>query len=234
MSEFLRVHCSEFCGWECTCCETANASRYDALVSDFRSALRAHSLVGYHCTRLTREEIDNVRLDGMAPQNATSLNARIDRLLEGGLISPEVSNHLKERNQAGENNREGMLWFCFFEPFIAGESAIGRFFRSWGGEALYNLHEGHPITGPAIRSVGIPCIIKASVPISSMVATKFPDGPLARTLLSEQGHRLRMPIEHEGYSIEHVSEDNIIEIIEYPSHKFLELTRCLQWHRYAI
>lgn len=234
MSEFLRVNCSEFCGWECTCCATTSASRYDALISDFHSILKAHSLVGYHCTKLTREEIENIRLNGMAPQNSTSLSARIDRLVDLGLLSPEISSHLKDRNQASEDNREGMLWFCFFEPFIAGESGIGRLFRSWGGEALYNLHEGHPITGSAIRSIGIPCIIKASVPISSMVATKFPDGPLARTLLSEQGHRLKIPIEHEGYSTEHVSADNIIEIIEYPSEKFFELTSCRQWHRYAI
>jgi hypothetical protein len=47
----------------------------------------------------------------------------------------------KSENQSDEKYRKNMIWFCFFLPKIAGEHGIMRFFRSWGGEALYNSHE---------------------------------------------------------------------------------------------
>ena len=196
--------------------------------------MRSHSLIGYHCTKLTKKEIESIRTNGLALQNAASLSVRIDRLLHAGSIDPETAQCLKDKNQANESNRRSMLWFCFFEPFIAGESRIGRLFRSWGGEALYNSHEKNSVTGAVLRSIGIPCIIKANVPIASMEDTKFPDGALARVLLSDRGHQLKIPIEHEGYSTQHISAENVIEIIKHPSTRFIELTRCQTWEKYPI
>lgn len=187
--------------------------------------MRSHSLIGYHCTKLTSEEIENIRTNGMSVQNADSLSARIERLLFSNLISLEVAQCLKEKNQANDRNRAGKLWFCFFEPFLAGADGIERFFRSWGGEALYNLHESSPITGAALRGIGTPCIIRANVPIFSMIDSKFPDGAMARVLLSKLGHRIKIPIEHVGYSTQNIAPQNIIEIIEYPSEMFVELTK---------
>ncbi|EKD73845.1 MAG: hypothetical protein ACD_45C00175G0005 [uncultured bacterium] len=234
VSDFLEANFRGFEGWECSCCSSLNAYRYDSLVTQFREILRIHSLIGYHCTKLTKEEIESILANGMASQSAASLNMRIDRLLHSGSISPVIAKCLKDENQANDSNRKSMLWFCFFEPFMAGESGIGRFFKSWGGEALYNSHEENPVTGAALRRIGIPCIIKANVAIASMEDSKFPDGALARVLLLSFGHELKIPIKHEGYSIKNISADKIIEIIEYPSEKFIELTRCTTWNKYAI
>lgn len=170
----------------------------------------------------------------MVRQNSASLNARIDILLNQKLVNNEVSQSLKSLNQSDDSNRANMLWFCFFEPFLAGESGIGRFFRSWGGEALYNSHEDNPITGTVLRKIGLPCIIKALVPIASMTDSKFPDGAMVRTLMSRLGHRIKIPVEHEGYSTQNISAKNIIEIIEHPSARFNELTKCKEWESYII
>jgi len=233
-SEFLEANLKEFEGWECDCCPNSNTSRYESVVEEFREILRSHSLVGYHCTKLTREEIDSTSSNGLVLQNGVSLGARIDRILRTGSISPEVAHSLKEENQADECNRKNMLWFCFYAPSIAGECGIGRFFRFWGGEALYNSHENNPTTRPLLRSLGIPSIVKVNLPISSMKDTSFPDGAMARVLLSSADHRLKKPITHEGYSIRDVSAQNIIQIIEHPSESFIELTECKAWKKYAI
>lgn len=169
----------------------------------------------------------------MVVQNAALLNARIDKLSYEKQINNEVAQCLKNSNQANDNSRANMLWFCFFEPHLADESGIGCFFRSWGGEALYNSHEENPISGDALRKIGIPCIIKAHVPIASMIESKFPDGAMARVLLSRD-HRIRIPVEHEGYSTQNIPAENIIEITEYPSAKFNKLTNCEEWEKYAI
>lgn len=230
----METNLKRFEGWECDCCTNSSPSSYDSLVEEFRDILRRHSLIGYHCTRLTKEEIENIRLSGMILQNSASLGARIDRLLHHSLIDTEVAYCLKDRNQANDDNRSHKLWFCFYNPSIASESGIGRFFRSWGGEALYNSHESDPYTGKMLRTVGTPCIIKVNVPIESMKESTFPDGAMARVLLSNFSHRLRIPIEHEGYSIKNIPAKKIIEIIEHPSKEFIELTKCDGWIKYAI
>ncbi len=170
----------------------------------------------------------------MILQDSISLDARITRLLHQNLISPEIAQCLKDKNQANDSNRSRKLWFCFFEPSISGESGIGRFFKSWGGEALYNSHEHNPDIGKVLRSIGTPYIIKVNVPIASMKESKFPDGAMARILLSSFGHQLKIPIEHNGYSINNISAQNIIETIEHPRKKFIELTKCDRWVKYAI
>lgn len=210
-----------FEGWECNCCRQTNSSGYDSLVQEFREILRSHSLTGYHCTKLTSEEIENIRANGMSLQNADSLSARIDRLFHNNLVSHEVAQCLKETNEADHRSRANILWFCFFEPFPARKHGVERFFNFWGGEALYNSHKDNPITGTALRGIGTPCMIKANVLISSMVDSKFPDGAMARVLLLKLGHCIRIPIEHEGYSTQNIAPHNIIEIIQYPSEMFV-------------
>ncbi|MDD2609367.1 MAG: hypothetical protein PHX60_06670 [Giesbergeria sp.] len=170
----------------------------------------------------------------MIMQNATSLNLRIDQLLHAGLVDYEVAQCLKAVNQANDSNRANMLWFCFYEPFLAGESGIGRFFKSWGGEALYNSHEDDPVTGAALCNIGIPCLIKANVPIASMKDSVFPDGVIAREFLSHRGHQVETSTRSQGYSTKNISVQNIIEIIEHPSARFIELTKCEAWKRYVI
>lgn len=59
-----------------------------------------------------------------------------------------------------------------------------------------------------------------------MLDSKFPHGAMARTLLSNSGHHIRIPVEHEGYSTKNILAENIIEIIEYPSASFIKLTKC--------
>ncbi len=194
-----------------------------------RDILRNHSLIGHHCTKLTVAEIEDVRSNGMTLQNATSLNSRISSLQEMGEITADIAQLLKSRNQADDSNRANMLWFCFFEPFLAGRCGIERFFRSWGGEALYNSHEDEPVTSNALLSIGTPCIIRAKVSIASLAESYYPDSSMIRAFLSQRGHRLDNEIRHEGYSTESIRAQNIIEIIEHPDDSFFKLTKCHEW-----
>jgi hypothetical protein len=165
----------------------------------------------------------------MLLQNADSLKNRISSLRESALISADIEQELINRNQAGDDNRANMLWFCFFEPFLAGRHGIERFFRSWGGEALYNSHEGHPVTGNALLNIGIPCVIKAKVPIASLKGSYYPDSSMIRVFLSKRGHQLENEIEHEGFSTKDIDAQDIIEIIEHPSDQFNALTKSNSW-----
>lgn len=150
------------------------------------------------------------------------------------MVTPEVGQQLKRTNQADDYNRANMLWFCFFEPALAGQHGIERFFKSWGGEALYNSHENDPVSGKALRSIGIPCVVKAIIPIASMNDSYFPDAVMARKCLLDQGHELDNDLLHEGFSMANIPASNIIEIIEHPSAEFCALTGCKGWRGGAL
>jgi hypothetical protein len=194
-----------------------------------RDILRKYSLVGYHCTKLVREEINDINSNGMLLQNGLSLNTRIYKLQKNGIIDEQLAIRLKNKNQADDSNRAKMLWFCFYKPYIAGQSGVERFFRSWGGEALYNSHEGISDTGNALLGIGIPCVIKVNVPINSLQDSYFPDSAIIGAFLQYKGHSITNPIEHEGYSIKNIAPNNVMEIVEYPDSRFIELTKCDKW-----
>lgn len=216
-------------GWQCKCPQVTSAYEYDPAIYKFREILREYSLIGYHCTKLTTEEINDVHENGLLLQDSLSLKKRISRLEETSLIDSDVSQALASKNQADASNRANMLWFCFYEPFLAGQHGIERFFRSWGGEALYNYHEGNPVTGKAISSVGTACVIKAKVPIESFKDSYYPDTSMIRVFLSNRGHKLDNDIEHEAFSTKKVGPQNILEIFEHPSEGFIALTKCDEW-----
>jgi hypothetical protein len=101
----------------------------------------------------------------MQPPNADLLRHRIQALYDGGLNQSPDRRPVAKENLAGDANRAGKIWFCFFPPRLGGQSGIERFFRHWGGEALYVYHERDDETGAVLRSIGTPCIIEADVSI---------------------------------------------------------------------
>lgn len=227
--EYLESNYKKFLGWECDCPRSSLPQEYDLAIYGMRDVLKKYSLVGYHCTKLIELEIDNIRNSGMLLQNSDSLRERIYQLEEAGLLSADVAHALISRNQADDGNRAGMLWFFFYEPYLAGCYGIQRFFRFWGGEALYNLHEDHPDTGKVLKEIGIPCVIKANIPITSLKDSFYPDSSMIRVFLSQRGHQLDNGIEHEGFSTTNIAPQDIVEVIKHPNKQFIELTKCDAW-----
>lgn len=226
---FLDDHFPGFIGWECEGDYLSSGPSYDVLVGSFREILRKHSMRGFHCTRLTEEGILDIRTHGLALQNKRTLCERINNLLDSDLISKEIAKCLIDKNQSDDRNRANMLWFCFFPPRLAGQDGIGRFFRHWGGEALYNSHESNPVTSPKLQEIGIPCVVEALVPFKSMPDFGLPDGQFTRSYLKEKGYELTNGLEYKAYIIAPLAPSNIIEIYQYPSKTFLELTGCADW-----
>ncbi|MDH6258420.1 hypothetical protein [Bradyrhizobium sp. BR13661] len=204
---------------------------YDAALYGLRAALDACELRGYHCTRLTESEIGHIVANGMQLPSGSMLRKRIHALQGDGLIDATVAKRLVEKNQADEENRAGRIWFCFFPPYLAGESGIESLLRYWGGEALYNLHDRDPETEPILARIGTPCLIEADVPISSMKGPSFLDMKVARQFLMRRGFRSSEPVEHEDRAIKAIPPQNIKRIIRYPERDFIKLTRCDEWEK---
>lgn len=226
--ECLSTHYEVLLGWECGT-GSISARLYDSAISEVDTAIRPYALIGWHCTRLTEAEIEEILRAGMHLPNEASLRTRIEARLRAGDLTQEIADILKRRHQAADAGRRGMVWFCFYPPRSAGEAGIGRFFRHWGGEALYNSHEDDPVTSPALNRVGVPCIIEAKVPIALLSRYGGLSTKIVRRFLIDRGLVTVEPVDHEDRIEAPLPAQQIKQIIRHPSPKFAELTGCADW-----
>jgi len=205
------------------------AFRLDQVVSELKAILSTSDFTatGYHSTRLTLEEADQIKQHGMDLPNGNLLKQRIRTLVSKGRISETIGKALQTENQADDKNRAGMIWFCFYLPHSAGESGIGRLFMSWGGEALYNSHENNPVTGKVLKQIGIPCVIQAKIPIAGLDTLSLAFNMIGTYLKGKSNYR--EPTRHDNYSLMPIKAENITKIIKFPSYEFNRLTRHTTW-----
>jgi len=219
--------------------ETGNnrpaASILNAAVYELIDLLQScgYALRGYHCTRLTDEEIETIKAEGMTLQDGHSLRKRISKLQDTGLLTADIAERLINDNQSDDDNRARILWFCYGLNG-EGDQGIERFFRSWGGEALYNSHEDDPVTGSVLNRIGTPCIIEAHVPIKSLSCKHGLSKKIIRRYLVNRGLRTVEPIDHEDCSTEPIPPENIVQVIRHPDPAFLVLSGCTQWEEVLI
>ena len=227
---FLAEHHELFLRWE-TRQGGVSAQMFDGAIVGLANVLQPHEMVGWHCTRLTDQEIEEISRNGMRLPDGTMLARRIDAVAEAGCLAPDVARLLKSRDQADEKNHTGTVWFCFFPPGRAGEHGIGRFFRHWGGEALYNSHERDPVSSQAISRIGTACLVEANVPIAALARHCGLEFNILRRFLVGRGLPGQGSADYEGRIVRPLPAANVRRVIRFPSPDFLELTRCLEWVR---
>lgn len=232
LASYLCTHHDVLLGWEKGDRSDGphlSTARYDQIVYGLRAVLQPYSLVGLHCTKLTEVGIQHILANGMQLPDGKMLARRINQLVANGHLDDTVAAELLATNQADEQYRAGMVWFCFFHPGIAGESGIGSFFRFWGGEALYNSHDGEPGTGDALERIGIPCLVEAEVPIASLGPHSFLDTKIIRRFLIHRGFETSEAVDHEDRVKKVLPASCIRRIIRYPDPAFVALTDCDKW-----
>jgi hypothetical protein len=230
---YLDRHHDLFLDWEIGPSQFT-AAEYDPAVYGLEAILRQYALVGWHCTRLTEDEIGSIRSGGMQLPDVAMLHRRVDAVVEAGLLPANLAARLKAEHQADDPWRAGRVWFCFFPPRLAGETGIERFFRHWGGEALYNSHEDDAETGAAISTIGLPYIIEALVPIASLRRHSWLPTKVARRYLISRGHRTVEPVDHEDAITCSLPAANIRRVIPFPSSGFIALTGCDGWRQLIV
>jgi hypothetical protein len=229
---YLERDYSLFLGWEDrrgSLAPATSAAEYDRALHGLRDVLNNHALLGYHCARLTPGEISHISAEGMQLPNGEMLRRRIEAVQASGFIEESVAREFLQKNQADEPNRAGRIWFCFFPPFMAGETGIESLLRYWGGEALYNSHDRHPERGGILANLGVPCLVEADVPIASLRGPSFLDVKAVKQFLAWRGLPTTEPLEHEDHSIRCIPAKNIRRIIQFPDADFITLTCCDTW-----
>lgn len=230
---FLDQHRDLFLAWETSTWQATGrpVGDYDAVVEALCAELRRYSLVGWHSTRLTDGEICAIRDRGLVPLSETLLHARIDAVLRDGLIDAKTAALLGSKHQAGNWNREGRLWFCFFTPATARQDGLERFFRCWGGEALCVEHERTPEIAEILGRLGRPAVIEAVVEVGALESHHYSlAGKIARRYLIHTGFATSEPVDFEGCSMSPIAAQAIRNIWLYPGEEFERLTGCSSWN----
>ena len=230
LRHYLDAHHELFLDWAMgTATVPAAATEYDRAIYGLYDVLKCYSITGWHCTRLTEPEIGAIIRSGMQLPNSEMLSQRIDALERERMINTQIAARLRRENQAHEIHRAEMIWFCFYPPRVAGEGGIERFFRCWGGEALYNLHEDDPETGEALNAIGRPCLVEADVPIASLPVDGGLTFKVVRRFLISRGHQTTEPVDHDDRAERPLPAENIRRIIVFPDPEFMRLTGAATW-----
>lgn len=174
---FLDEHRAAFEDWG-TLQRFTTGQQYDRLIHGLGEALQSHKILAWHCTRLLEHEAADILQNGMRLPSVETLIRRIDAALSAGVFSPAIAQGFRLRHQADSPTRAGRIWFLFTRPH--NDDGVEDFFRFWGGEALYAAIDRDPELGPVLRSVGIPSVVEAAIPMSYFPESLGYEGHIAR------------------------------------------------------
>lgn len=138
-------------------------SEWVSIISQIEGILKLNRFVGFHCTKLTVNEIVNIFTGGLIPLSSKMLNQRINQLHNRKMINDKTKEKLKKNNLSDENNRKGYVFFFHGSKTLKDEWGLFRLFRLWGGEALYANFENNPDIFKELFNIGKPCIVLGSL-----------------------------------------------------------------------
>jgi len=176
-----------------------------------------------------------IKASGLRPLDTALVRDRIAQAVAEGELIQDIAELLLDSHQAEDNGRLGMTHFFNCRSILVDEGDVGRLFRSWGGEALYNSHESRDDTGPVLRGIGMPAIVVTAIPI-----------PRLRTTTADTGERFvwrfladrQVPIDQapdiETCATEPVPAEMILEIITFADCRFEQLTGCSTWRNRLV
>ena len=190
--------------------------------------LSRETLLGFHCTRLLPYEAAEILETGLCPPSPEFLEKRINRAREAVYLPANICTRLLVGNQAADANRVGKICFVNMRSCLREESSVRRFFESWGGEVLYNSHEEDPITGPALKRLGEPYIVKVSVPVNMLEEFRYGLARyFANKLLNDStGGEAGRPELPETCVAGSVPAEWVVELVSFRDAAFESLTHC--------
>ncbi len=163
--------------------------------------LQKLTIIGYHATRLTNEEIIEIKKNGLITSSKLNCYKRADNLLLNGYITKNECNFIKSHcilNLPYEANRLGQIWFSLGNCDISTKNtSLNNLYKDYGGETIRNGIENTPLL-EKLNEISKPCSVISYVKLNT-VSRYFID-ELARKLLLESSKRKLSKISSEMFS----------------------------------
>jgi hypothetical protein len=194
-------------------------------IEDITHHIKGMNIIGFHCTRLTQIDIDDILKNGLIPLSASSTIQRLFRLFQAKLISRTSYEAILNKNESSHVYRAGNVCVFHCLDTLKDASGLYRLFRSWGGESVYYNYENNASVGEELRRIGIPCIVIASINLELL--NMYP--PLEERIVRSYIHK-KIPA---GFSQDCDSFIKktvpALQIIQRTDPIFEALTSCNEW-----
>ena len=209
---------------------------YRTLVYQLETLLATHRIIAYHCSRLTKEEIVNIQQEGLHVLTGGLVDKKLDQCLSRGYLKQaeydriKNSSHLFESLHNQLDSRTGMIHFCASQTTLRDDHAVFRFFRSWGGEALYRGHEQDSSIAHVISRIGVPCIVVCAIPYMRISqGFRHLSEHFLMYLVSAELGLTNLSLAVDIRTEENLGPSEILDIIKFSDPEFEELTIKSTW-----
>lgn len=202
----------------------------ETLLDQLQVLLEPFDIVGYHCTRLLDQEALYIKQHGLTPLSHELVRRRLDAAVQAGHLNQQTASELYDGALLDEaiGRRLGMTWFVFCRNTLREEHGLYRFFKYWGGEAVYVRPE-HQELGQKLASFGTPSIVVTSVPIAGLQTFC----PIAERMLRVFIAHRNLPLDHdhefEGHVQAPVRGTRILQLLTPRDDEFERLTCYSTW-----
>jgi hypothetical protein len=196
-----------------------------ATLNAISGSLANVQFIGFHCTRLTVDEIESVKTGGLHPLSVNLVKSRVNTLLEQSNVSESTARTILDRNEAADSCRAGRVCLFHCLSTLRDESGLFRLLRCWGGEAVYFWYEEDPHVFGELATIGTPCIVVASLKPSELIYN-LAERIIKSYLFTIKGYGHERDIDMDS-SIKHTVP--VLEVISYNDSRFERLTNCSEW-----
>jgi hypothetical protein len=143
------------------------ASRFHALQKEIMEAMSSRTIRAWHYTRLTTEEVNILRKDGVHVSTPKSLKSRFDSLVASGVLSAQIVKALYAGSPFHSDQlegRSGKLWMTS-HPIEIQDSGVERLMKFWGGEVASFWTKDAALLA-VLAALGKPRVIELAIPLA--------------------------------------------------------------------
>lgn len=167
---------------------TASLDTLPAVSARIDSLVASCDLVGFHCSRLTDDEVQDVRRNGLRALSPALVSDRLMRRVEAGDVDLDTAARIDATNRAKEPTRRDRVALYLRRAELRERHLTEPFFRMWGGEAVAFPLERDEARRAVLERIGTPCVVVVAVPVAAFEHEATPIGHrLAAVYLHRRG-----------------------------------------------
>ncbi|QIG53208.1 hypothetical protein G6N82_02710 [Altererythrobacter sp. BO-6] len=146
--------------------ENPHAEGFIEAREEIGNLMKQRSIRAWHYTRLTDEEIDVLRREGIILSNLESFRTRLDAQVAAGSFDSEVADQLYASSPFQGDQRDGRLnkFWMVSHPLPTSDHGVQPLLESWGGEVTY-FRQSSPDLKDLLVGLGQSRVIEVLVPL---------------------------------------------------------------------
>lgn len=158
-------------GWVPLKVNPYSADRLYAIEHIIMPAMEERTIRAWHYTRLTDDEAEFLKANGIHMSDLVFLRRRLDAQVAAGVLSNEAAKAIYTESpfHVQRDSRSGKFWMVS-HPYATSDGGVELLLQHWGGEGVYFwLKDSANVK--LVQGIGRPRIIEVAVPLSITTST---------------------------------------------------------------